>query len=140
MINLPIFIMKGVVGLLDLPDELLLNILKKVNPQVLLLCSMINIGNHRLEQLAFDRCHSIDLSFNYCRAAHRSLMKRFYSHVMPRVCHNIQSLTINFYHMSRMKTFIDENCNGTLPNLTHLKILLGLKHNKTRIPYTIGNL
>jgi hypothetical protein len=102
--------MKGVIQLLDLPDELLLAIMKKVNPQVLLLCSMINIGNHRLEQLAFDRCHSIDLSFNYYRAAHRSLMKRFYSHVMPRVWHDIQSLTIKFCRIPSMKTFIEKNC------------------------------
>jgi hypothetical protein len=107
--------MKGVIQLLDLPDELILAILKKVNPQVLLLCSMIDIGNHRLEQLAFDRCHSIDLTFDYPEAAHRSLMKQFYSRVMPRVCHDIQSLTINFYHILPMTTFIKKNRNGTLP-------------------------
>ena len=66
MINFMIFFcMKGVVQLLDLPDELILAILKKVNPQVLLLCAMIDIGNNRLEQLAFDKCHSIDLTFDY---------------------------------------------------------------------------
>jgi hypothetical protein len=132
--------MKGVIQLLDLPDELILAILKKVNPQVLLLCSMIDIGNPRLEQLAFDRCHSIDLTFDYPLAAHRSLTKQFYSRVMPRICHDIQSLTINFYHISRMKTFIEKNCNGTLPNLTHFKIVLGTKRGKIGIPYTIGNL
>jgi hypothetical protein len=105
-----------------------------------ILCSMIDIGNHRLGQLAFDRCHSIDLTFNYPLAAHRSLMKQFYSRVMPRVCHDIQSLTINFYHISSMKTFIEKNCNVTLPNLTHFKIVLGTKRGKTGIPYTIGNL
>ncbi len=131
---------EGVVQLLDLPDELILAILKKVNPQVLLLCSMIDIGNPRSEQLAFDRCHSIDLTFDYPEAAHRSLMEQFYSHVMPRVCHDIQSLTINFYHILPMTTFIKKNCNGTLPNLKHFKIIVGIRRSKTGIPYTIGNL
>ena len=129
--------MKGVVQLLDLPDELLLNILKKVDPQALLLCSMIDIDNHRLEQLAFDGCHSIDLSFDFYRARHRSPMKRFFSHVMPRICHNIQSLTISLRHIRCLKTSI---INRTFPNLTHFKILLGLKCYQTGIPYTIGNL
>ncbi|CAF3259145.1 unnamed protein product [Rotaria sp. Silwood2] len=122
----------------DLPDELILAIMKKVNPQVLFLCSMINIGNYRLEQLAFDRCHSIDLTFDYFGAPHKLLMKRFYSDVMPRIIHNIKSLTINLYHISSIQTFVENNCYGTLPNLTHLKIMLGAKHSQTGIPYTIG--
>jgi hypothetical protein len=125
--------------LLDLPDELILAIMKKVNPQVLLLCSMIDIGNNRLEQLAFDRCHSIDLTFDYPRAPHALLMERFYSHVMPRISHDIESLTIDLRHIASIKTF-ENNFNGTFPNLTHLKIMLGAKHSKTGIPYTIGKL
>jgi hypothetical protein len=128
------------VELVDLPDELILSIMNKVNPQVLLLCSMIDIGNNRLEQLAFDRCHSIDLTFDYCRAPHKSLFRRFYSDVMPRISHDIQSLTINLPHISSIKTFVDNNCNGTLPNLTHLKIMLGTKQHGTGMPYTISKL
>jgi hypothetical protein len=63
--------------MLDLPDELILAIMKKVNPQVLLLCSMFNIGNKRLEELAFNRCDSIDLNFDYIRAPHQLFMKLF---------------------------------------------------------------
>ncbi|CAF0917333.1 unnamed protein product [Rotaria sp. Silwood1] len=126
------------VQLLDLPDELILAIMKKVNPQVLLLCSMIDIGNNRLEQLAFDRCHSIDLTFDYLRAPHELFMKRFYSHVMPRISHDVQSLTINLHHIASIKTFLENNFNEILPNLTHLKIMLGAKHSKTGIPYTIS--
>jgi len=132
--------MKGVVQLLDLPDELILVILKKVNPQVLLLCSMIDIDNHRLEQLAFDKCHSIDLPSDYFKAPYQSLMKRFYSHVMPRISHDIQSLTISLGQIWSMKTFVENHCNGTLPNLTHLKILFDLKYPKTGIPFGSGNL
>ncbi|CAF2677437.1 unnamed protein product [Rotaria sp. Silwood2] len=131
--------MKDVVELLDLPDELILAIMKKVDPQVLFLCSMIDIGNKRLEQLAFDRCHSIDLTFDYFRAPHQLFIERFYSYVMPRISHDIQSLTINLHHISSIKTF-ENNCNKTLPNLTHLKIMMGAKLSKTGIPYTIGKL
>jgi len=132
--------MKDVVELLDLPDELILIIMKKVNPQVLLLCSMINIGNYRLEQLVFDRCHSIDLTFDYRQAPHQLLMERFYSDVMPRISHDIQSLTINVDHISSIQTFLQNNSIETLPNLKHLKIMLGAKRNKTGIPFTLGNL
>ena len=95
--------------MLDLPDELILAIMKNVNPQVLFICSLINIGNRRLEQLAFDRCHSIDLTFDFIRAPHRSLMKRFYSHVMPRIGHDIQSLTIHFRHIPSIRIVIENN-------------------------------
>jgi ABC-type lipopolysaccharide export system ATPase subunit len=125
--------------LLDLPDELILAILKKVNPQALLLCSMIDIGNNRLKQLVFDRCNSIDLTFDYLQAPHELLFNRFYSHVMPRIIHDIQSLTINLHQISSIITSVENNCNGTLRNLTHLKIMLGAKLSRTGTPYTIGN-
>ncbi|CAF5117120.1 unnamed protein product [Rotaria magnacalcarata] len=82
----------NIIELFDLPDELLLAIMKKVNPQVLFLFSMINIGNYCLEQLAFNRSHSIDLTFDYFRAPHKLPMKRFYSNVMPRIIHDIKSV------------------------------------------------
>jgi hypothetical protein len=125
--------------LLDLPDELILAVLKKVNPQALLLCSMIDIDNNRLKQLAFDRCNSIDLTFDYLQAPHELLFNRFYSHVMPRISHDIQSLTINLHQISSIITSVENNCNGTLRNLTHLKIMLGAKLSRTGTPYTIGN-
>jgi hypothetical protein len=53
---------------------------------------MIKIGNYRLEQLAFDRCHSIDLTFDYFRTPHRLPTKRFYSDLMPHIIHDIKSL------------------------------------------------
>ncbi|CAF2749896.1 unnamed protein product [Rotaria sp. Silwood2] len=131
--------MKDVIELVDLPDELILFIMKKVNPRVLLLCSMIGIGNNRLEALAFDRCHSIDLTFDYPQAPHRSFLRQFYSHVMSRISYDIQSLTINLNQVPSIKTFVKNNCNGILPNLTHLKIMLGAKQAKTGMPYTIVN-
>ncbi|CAF1111137.1 unnamed protein product [Rotaria sordida] len=114
--------------------------MNKVNPHVLLLCSMIDIGNHRLEELAFNRCHSIDLTFCYIGTPYRPFIRRFCSHVMPRISHHIQSLTINLSQISYIKTFAENNFNGTFPNLTHLKIMLGVKQAKTGIPYTSSQL
>ncbi|CAF3349251.1 unnamed protein product [Rotaria socialis] len=84
--------MKDIVEPFGLPDELILVIMKKVNPQVLFLFSIISIGNYRLEQLAFNRSHSIDLNFDYFRLPHELPMKRFYFNVMPRIIHDIKSL------------------------------------------------
>ncbi len=126
--------------MLDLPDELILAILRKVHPRVLLLCSMINIGNQRLEQLAFDRCDSVDLTFHYSQASHKLLIRRFYSHVMPRIYHDIRSLSINICDTSSIKTVLENNCNGILPNLVHLKIMLGAKLAETGVPFTLSKL
>ncbi|CAF2862057.1 unnamed protein product [Rotaria sp. Silwood2] len=62
------------VQLLDLPDELILMIMNKVKPKVLLLCSIIALGNNRLEQLALEKCHSIDLTIDYFQSLYESLM------------------------------------------------------------------
>jgi len=88
--------------------------MNKVKPQVLLLCSIIAIGNNRLKQLALDKCHSIDLIFDYLEASHESLIKRLYSHVMPFISSNIQSLTLNIRHLPSIISFAEKNCNGIL--------------------------
>ncbi|CAF4811428.1 unnamed protein product, partial [Rotaria sp. Silwood2] len=67
---------KDIVQLVDLPDELILTIMNKVKPHVLLLCSIIDIGNNRLEQLALDKCQAIDLTFDYQQSPHKSLFTR----------------------------------------------------------------
>ena len=126
------------VELLDLPDELILAIMKKVHPQVLFLCSMVGIRNNRLERLAFDKCHSIDLTCDYFPSSYKLVMKQFYFDVMPRIKHDIKSLTIKLDQISFIKTFVEKKCNKTLPNLTHLKIMLGAKRIKFGIPYTLG--
>ncbi|CAF2463951.1 unnamed protein product [Rotaria sp. Silwood2] len=126
------------VQLLDLPDELILTIMNKVKPHVLLLCSIITIGNNRLEQLALDKCHSIDLTCDYFQSPYESLMKRFYSHVMPRIINNIQSLTLNIGHVPGIISFADKYYNGTLPNLTHLKIMFDRRCPQTATTYASG--
>ncbi|CAF1578875.1 unnamed protein product, partial [Rotaria magnacalcarata] len=102
-----------------------------------LLCSIIAIGNNRLEQLALDKYHSIDLTIDYFQSPYESLMTRFYSHVVYRIIDNIQSLTLNIRKIPNIITFVEKNSNGILPNLTHLKIMIGRQSHRTGIPYTL---
>ncbi len=114
--------------------------MKKISPKILLLCSMIDIGNNRLKQLAFDECHSIDLTFDYVRAPHELLMQRFYSEILPSISNKIQSLTIDLHHIRLIRNYLQNNDDQTLENLTHMKIMLGAKRPKTGVPYTIRKL
>jgi hypothetical protein len=125
---------------LDLPNELILAIMTKVKPRVLLLCSIIGIGNNRLEQLAIDKCRSIDLTLDYPQSPHQQLMKRFYSHVLPYIYKNIQSLALTFHHLSDISTFAEENSDETFPNLSHLKIILPRQSRLTGTNFTLGKL
>ncbi|CAF2163427.1 unnamed protein product [Rotaria magnacalcarata] len=131
---------KDIVELVDLPDELILIIMNKVKPKVLLLCSIITIGNNRLEKLVLDKCDSIDLTFDYFQSPYKCLIQRVYSHVMPCIINNIQSLTLNIQHIPNISIFAKRNSNGILPNLKHLKIMMGRQNPKTGTPYTLGKL
>ncbi|CAF2390754.1 unnamed protein product [Rotaria sp. Silwood2] len=112
--------------------------MNKVKPHVLLLCSIIGIGNNRLEQLVLDKCQEIDLTFDYPQSSHESLFERFYLYVLPRIINNIQSLTLHIQHLPKIASFVEKNCDGILPNLTHLRIMLGRRNPKTGTPFTIG--
>jgi len=113
--------------------------MNKVIPHVLLLCSIIDIGNNRLEQLALDKCQAIDLTFDYLQSPHESLFERFYLYVMPRIINNIQSLALQIQHLPNIHTFVEKNCDEILPNLTHLRIMLRRRNPITGTPYTLGN-
>ncbi|CAF1181295.1 unnamed protein product [Rotaria sordida] len=128
------------IQLIDLPDELILIIMNKVKPKVLLLCSIITIGNSRLEKLALDMCHSIDLTFDYFQSPYKFIIPRFYTHVMPCIINNIQSLTLSIQHIRNMITFVERYSNGTLPNLTYLKIIISRQNPMTGTSYTLGKL
>jgi hypothetical protein len=114
--------------------------MNKIQPRVLLLCSMIGLGNHRLEQLALDGCHSIDFTIDYFQSPRDLVIRRFYSHVMPRLSNQIQSLILHISVIPNLIKFTEQNCNGTLPNLTHVKITSGRECHQTGIPYTLSKL
>lgn len=103
------FSTEDVVQLLDLPDALILAIMNKVQPHVLLLCSIIDIGNDRLQRLVLDKCQTIDLTFDFFQSPHESLFERFYLYVMPHIINNIQSLTLHIQHLPNIRTFIEKN-------------------------------
>jgi hypothetical protein len=113
--------------------------MNKVQPHALLLCSMIDIGNNRLEQLALDKCQAIDTTFDFFQSPDELLFQRFYSNVLPRIINNIQSLTIYIEHIPKIRTFIEKNSDGILPNLTHLRIMLCRRIPETGTQYTLGN-
>ena len=112
--------------------------MSKIKPRALLPCSIISIGNHRLEQLAIDKYHSIDLSFVYPGMSHELFVNRFYSHVLPRICNTIQSMTISLFHLLRINVAVKAIGDQSLPNLRYLKILAGRRHNNTGTPFTIS--
>ncbi|CAF1558579.1 unnamed protein product [Rotaria sordida] len=112
--------------------------MNKIKPEVLLVCSIITVGNNRLEQVALDKCHSIDLTFDCFQSAHESLIQRLYSDVMSRISNNIQSLILNIEHLPKMIGFAEKECNGILPNLTHLKIMLDRESRGTGTPHALG--
>jgi hypothetical protein len=134
------FCADNVVELCDLPDELILMILNKVKPKVLLLSSIVNIGNDRLEKLALEKSHSIDLTFDYCLLPYQYLLRRFASHVMPCIINNIQSLTLNIHRLPYISHLAERNSNGILPNLTHLKIMMYRPTSRTDTSFTLGKL
>jgi len=114
--------------------------MNKVKPKVLLLCSIISIGNNRLEKLALDMCHSIDLTFDYFQLPNQFIIPRIYTHVMPCIINNIQSLTLSTRHIQNLTTFIEGYSNRTLPNLTHLKIIIARQNSTTGTSFTLGKL
>lgn len=140
MIIFLLLCIEEIVQLLDLPNEIILSIMNKIESRMLLLCSIISIGNNRLEELALDGCYSIDLTFDYFQSPYKLLLRRFYSDVMPRIGNQIQSLTFNIPHICDLINFAEQNCNGTLPNLKHVKITSGIKCNVPGVPYTLSKL
>ncbi|CAF4720464.1 unnamed protein product [Rotaria sp. Silwood1] len=126
------------IELLDFSDEMILTIMHKIQYRTELLCSIIGIGNNHLEQLALAKCQSIDLIFVFTHSPYELLIQRFYSHLIPRIYYNIQSLTLSLQHLLRIVNFANGNRDRTLPNLTHLKIMFGKQCCETDAPCTLG--
>ena len=100
------FCIENLVELLDLPDELILAIMNKIKPQVILLYSMIGIKNIRLEQLALDQCHSIDLTYNDSDCSSEWIIRKFIYDFLPSNFNYIESLTINVMYMKLIDNII----------------------------------
>ena len=101
------------VHLLDLPDEILLMILKKLN-NVDVLYSLLDINNGRLNILAQQNTFTNILKF--VSIDDNSIIDRFCSDILPRIHHNVKCFILYPVIMERILLATD------YPNLTELKI------------------
>ncbi len=106
--------------LLDLPNEILLTILNKLD-SMNVLYSLIGIGIERLELLAQEETFTNTLNFistdtdNIC-SINDSILDRFCIHILPQIQYNIKCLVFESMIMKRILLAAD------YPNLTQLKI------------------
>lgn len=107
------------VHLLDLPDEMLLLILKKLS-NLDVLYSLLNINNERLDTLAQEKLFSDTLDFgsiNDNSPTDQSKINRFCVDILPRIHDNVQCLVVKLVLMERILLAAD------YPNLASLKLL-----------------
>jgi hypothetical protein len=106
------------VHLLNLPDEILLIILKKLN-NIDVLYSLLDIDNQRLNLLAQEEIFSNTLNFvsidNISSIDHHKL-DRFCLDILPRIHHNVRCFILEPVLMERILLA------AHYPNLTKLKL------------------
>ncbi|CAF3753336.1 unnamed protein product [Rotaria socialis] len=109
------------VGLLDLPDEILLMILKKLD-NIDVLYSLLDVDNQRLDIIAQGNIFINTLNFvfttftNDISSINDTMVDRFCRNILPRIHYNIKSLTVDSLSMERILFCVD------YPNLTELKL------------------
>ncbi|CAF0787306.1 unnamed protein product [Adineta steineri] len=99
--------------LLDLPDEILLFILKKLN-NIDVIYSLFDINNGRLNILA-QEITSIDI-LKFVSIDNISIIDRFCNDILPRIHHNVKGFIFDPIFMERILLATD------YPNLTKLTI------------------
>lgn len=106
------------VHLLDLPNEMLLSILKKLdNADVLY--SLLGINNERLENIIRHESFSNILniaSMTQNTTINHSILDRFCNDILPRISFNVKCLILQPDYMERLLA-------TSYPNLTELKLL-----------------
>ena len=105
--------------LFDLPDEMLLSIVKRLD-NVDVLYSLFGIDDGRLDRIVREKTFSHHL--NFTSTLHRDatiepILDRFCQNILPQIHFNIRSLTVEPSHMERILLA------SHYPNLTELKIL-----------------
>jgi hypothetical protein len=110
---------KSIVHLLDLPNEILFLILKKLD-NIDVLYSLFDIDNQRLGTIAQEEMFSNSLNFVSISQStvdiSGSIQNRFCRDILPRVHQNVKSLTVESISMECILRA------GIYPNLTELKI------------------
>ncbi|UJR30211.1 hypothetical protein I4U23_017749 [Adineta vaga] len=102
------------VYLLDLPDEILLMILKNLN-NVDVLYSLLDINNGRLDTLVQENTFTNILKFDSIDDI--SFINRFCIDILPRIYDHIKSFTLHPFFMERILLA------NKYPNLTQLRII-----------------
>lgn len=106
---------------MDLPDEILLIILNKLN-KIDVLYSLMNV-NKRFDQLVCDTMytHSLELITNHSKYDNGPLpdpfLDRFCFHILPQIHQNIECLTLEPISMGRIL------CAGEYPHLRKLDLV-----------------
>jgi hypothetical protein len=109
-----------IIRLLDLPNEILLIILKKLD-SINVLYSFIDIGVERLELLAQDKIFTNTINLTSTDSGHicsvnNSILDRFCIDILPQIQCSIRYLIVEATAMERLALTDD------YPNLTKLKI------------------
>ncbi|CAF1143422.1 unnamed protein product [Adineta steineri] len=116
------------VHLLDLPNEILLIILKKLN-NIDVLYSLFDINNRRLNILAQEITSTDILTF--VSIDNISIIDRFCIDILPRIHHNVKCFAFDAVFMERILLATD------YPNLTKLKICHFQKRNRFKLFHNI---
>ncbi|CAF3929800.1 unnamed protein product [Rotaria sordida] len=109
------------INLLDLPNEILFNILKKLN-NMDVLYSLLDINNQRLHIIAQDKIFTNILNFvsilstNDNSSISNQKLNRFCFEILPQIHHNVKCLILELVSIERILLA------GEYPNLTQLKI------------------
>ncbi|CAF1244678.1 unnamed protein product [Rotaria sordida] len=109
------------VSLLDLPNEILITILKKLD-NMDVLYSIMNIGNQRLDNLVLEKTFTKTLNFVLTTlnddivSIDDSIFNQLCINILPRIDYNVKSLILESVSMERILLAAD------YPNLTELKI------------------
>ena len=93
------------VHLLDLPDELLLLIMKKLKPNDILY-SLLDV-NKRIDRIASSISDTYLINFTSTSNGEHECMNhevfdRFCLNIMPRICHNVRMLILDHWSMERV--------------------------------------
>ncbi|CAF1309460.1 unnamed protein product [Rotaria sordida] len=109
------------VGLLDLPNEILFIILKKLD-NIDVLYSLLDVDNQKLDIIVQANIFTNTLNFvlktlnNDIFSLDNSIIDRFCTNILPRIHQNVKSLILDSQSMERILLAAD------YPNLTELKL------------------
>jgi hypothetical protein len=103
------------IHLLDLPNEILIIILKKLD-NIDVLYSLFGINNERLDALVEDGIFTNILNFVRTLSITDLMLDRFCAYILPRKHHCIKKLILETTYMKRILLA------GDYPNLTSLEL------------------